>query len=219
MPDSKIVFGKRDAQQRSARSERAPKAYPARARTADPAFDIGAGAAEREVETPRRTHVDGGEADLKLYFGDVWPQYAPLWRSMEGGGWRPSWSFKAALLAGYWLLYRKQTVGYAFVIAYALLGAVGSSLEVYAIMINVVCCVFLGLFGKSIVINGALRTIARIRALHGAGRYADSRIGIAGGASWVFPLMASLMVFNASFLIERQTHVENTAKPGVSDSR
>ncbi len=216
MQDSRIVFGKRGAQ---ARPERAPRPHFASAPRALPAFDTGAGEIEAGVETPRRRDADGGEADLKLYFGDDWPQYAPLWRRMEGGAWRPSWSFKAALLAGYWLLYRKQAVGYAFVVAYALLGSVGSSWEVYAISINIVCCVFLGLFGKSMVLNGALRTIARIRALHGADRHADWRIGRAGGTSWLLPSMASLMIFSSSYLIERQTHVDTAAKPGVSDSR
>jgi hypothetical protein len=175
------------------------------------------GGTEDEADTPRLFGADREEADLKLYYGDKWPRYAPLWRRMEGGGWKPSWSFTAAFLPDYWLLYRKQTVGWAFVAAYFLLGVVGSSLEVYAITINVACGVFLGLFGKSIVINGALKTIARIRAVH-AGRHGDLRIGIAGDPSWLFPLAALLFVINASLLIEPQTHVENVAMPSQEES-
>ena len=218
MPDSRVEFGKRGAPQPASRPERAPQH---RFVKTPPAFEAGASAIEAkgEGEAPKRGDAASAETDLKLYFGDDWPQFAPLWRSMDGGAWRPSWSFKAALLAGNWLLYRKQSVGFAFVIAYALLGSVGSSWEAYAILINAICCVFIGLFGRSIVINGALRTIARIRALHGAGPYADGRIGRAGGASWLLPLIASLMIFNGSYLIERQTQVDAAVKPGISDSR
>jgi hypothetical protein len=217
MPDSNAVFGKRNAQEHSARAECTPDAYSAITQAARAAFSQKAGATEDETDTPRLFGADREEADLKLYFGAEWPRYAPLWRRMESGGWKPSWSFAAAFLAGYWLLYRKQNVGLAFVAAYFLLGVVGSSLEVYAIAINVACVVFLGLFGKSMVINGALETIARIRAAH-AGRHGDLRIGIAGDPSWLLPLMALLLVINISFSIEPQTHVENVAMPSVEES-
>jgi hypothetical protein len=217
MPDPKAAFGKRIAQERSARTERAPDAYSAIAQAARAAFSEGAGGTEDEADTPRLIGADREEADLKLYFGDKWPRYALLWRRMEGGGWKPSWSFTAAFLAGFWLLYRKQTVGWAFASAPFLLGVVGSSLAVYAITINIACGVFLGLFGKSIVINGALKTIARIRAVH-AGRHGDLRIGVAGDPSWIFPLMVLILITNVNFLNERQTHVENVAMPGVEES-
>ena len=135
---------------------------------------------------------------------------------MESGRWKPSWSFAAAFLAGYWLLYRKQNVGLAFVAGYFLLGVVGSSLEFYAIAVNIACVIFLGLFGKSIVISGALDTISRIRVVH-AGRHGDWRIGAAGNPSWSFPLMVLILVINISFSIEPQTHVENVARPSVEE--
>jgi hypothetical protein len=196
MPDPQIVFGKRGVAQ--------PSPPPRIDSVAPPPF---------ETRPP-----DIEEADLKLYFGDGWPQYAALWRSMDGGGLRPSWSFKAAFLAGSWLLYRKQPVGFAFVVAYALLGGVASAWEAYAILINAFCCVFVGLFGRSMVINGAMRSAAKIRARHGDGPYADARIRRAGGVSWALPICASLALFNAPYLFERAPAVD-AAKPGVSDLR
>jgi len=162
MPDSNAVFGKRNAQEHSARTERTSDAYSAITQAARAAA-------------------------------------------------------AAASLAGDWLLYRKQNVGLAFVAAYFLLGVVGSSLKVYAITINIACVVFLGLFGKSMVINGALQSIARIRAVH-AGRHGHLRIGIAGDPSWLLPLMALILVINISFSIEPRTHVENVATPSVEES-
>ena len=217
VPDSNAVFGKRNAQEHSARTECAPDAYSAITQAARAAFSGKAGATEDETDTRRLFGADREEADLKLYFGDKWPRYAPLWRRMDSGGWKPSWSFAAAFVAGYWLLYRKQHVGLAFVAAYFLLGVVGPSLEVYAITINIACVVFLGLFGKSIVIKGALETIARIRAVH-AGRHGDLRIGIAGDPSWLLRLMALILVINISFAIEHQTHVEYAETPSVEES-
>jgi len=217
VPDPNAVFGKRNAQEHSARTESAQDAYSAITQAARAAFSEKAGATEEETDTPRLFGADRQEADLKLYFGDEWGRYAPLWRRMENGGWKPSWSSAAAFLAGYWLLYRKQNVGLAFVAAYFLLDAVGSSLEVYAIAINIACVVFLGLFGKSIVINGALKTISRIRAVHG-GRHGDLRIGAAGNPSWSFPLLASIVVISISFSIERQTRIENVATPSAEES-
>ena len=217
MPDSNAVFGKRNAREHSARTECTTDAYSAITQAARAAFSEKAGATEDETDTPRLFGADREEADLKLYFGDEWARYGPLWQRMESGGWKPSWSFAAAFLAGYWLLYRKQNVGLAFVAAYFLLGVVGSSLEVYAITINIACVVFLGLFGKSIVINGALETISRIRAVHG-GRHGDLRIGAAGNPSWSFPLMAFIVVTNISFSIERHTRVENVGMPSVEKS-
>lgn len=218
MPVSKPAFGKPSALEHSARTAYPPDAYCAIAEAARTAFSEEGGRTVTEADTPKLFGADREEADLELYFGDKWPRYAPLWRRMESGGWKPSWSFAAAFLAGFWLLYRKQTAGWAFVAAYFLLGVAGPSLALYAIIINIACVVFLGLFGKAIVIDGALETIAGIRAVH-AGRHGDLRIGIAGNPSWLFPLAALLVVINTSFLIEPRTQVENVAMPSGEESQ
>jgi hypothetical protein len=133
------------------------------------------------------------DLDMRAYIGSNWRAYRPLWLKMKTApGLRPSRSIAAALLTSIWLLYRKQYRLGAVILA-ALLAMTWAALE-WSPVFDVVVAVFLGRYGKSIVVLKGISKIESIRAAAPTPKIAAMRIGGAGGSNFIAAILGALLL-------------------------
>lgn len=102
------------------------------------------------------------EALIARFVGPDWPDYRDLWRLMQfDGALLPSFSFAALSFSFAWLFYRRLygagLVAMTAQIAISRLSPIGS------IVGGLLLCLFIGLFGKSLVIRKAMKTAWSMR--------------------------------------------------------
>lgn len=109
-----------------------------------------------------RWAVETEESLVARFIGPDWPDYRDLWRLMRfDGALLPSFSFAALSFSFAWLFYRRLygagLVAMAAQIAISRLSPIGS------IIGALLLCLFIGFFGKSLVIRKAMKTAWSMR--------------------------------------------------------
>lgn len=102
------------------------------------------------------------ESLIARFVGPDWPEYRDLWRLMQfDGALLPSFSFAALSFSFAWLFYRRLygagLVAMAAQIATSRLSPTGS------IVGALLLCLFIGFFGKALVIKKAMKTVGAMR--------------------------------------------------------
>jgi hypothetical protein len=134
------------------------------------------------------------EDDMRIYIGPNWGKYRSLWSEMKSApSLKASASLAAAVFNSLWLLYRKQYWVGAAILAAQL--AMTYQDEVWATMFDVAVAVFLGRYGKSVVLMGGAAAIAGVRSAGLSPEIAAIRLIRAGGISVIAPIVGALILF------------------------
>jgi hypothetical protein len=141
-----------------------------------------------------------GEMEMMRYIGANWPKYRNLWHDMKGGSeFKISFSFAAFFLTFFWLLYRKL---YAQAFAVFGLGAAfGFVAPKQVWLFNLAASAAFGLYGKSLVVQRAMKTVSNIKSMGLSNGEAALRIEKAGGTNLFAPLAMVVAVFILGFFV------------------
>lgn len=202
MSGQQPVFGKRGA--RSA----PPAAAVAREQPSAAHLELAAAAraAFREREAPAADTRGGSpgiadygeDHDMRAYIGPNWGAYRPLWLKMKPApGLRSGHSAAAALFTSLWLLYRKQYLLGASILAVQLATS-WLALE-WSSVFDIVLAGFFGRYGKSIVLLAGISKIEDIRAAGLPLDIAAIRIGGAGGGNPIAAMVGTLLLAGGVF--------------------
>jgi hypothetical protein len=130
---------------------------------------------------------------MRLYIGPNWGKYRYLWSEMMSApSLKASGSLAAAVFNSLWLLYRKQYWFGAAILAAQL--AMTYQDEVWATMFDVAVAVFLGRYGKSVVLMGGAAAIARVRSAGISPEIAAIRLIRVGGISLIAPIVGAFFL-------------------------
>lgn len=151
-------------------------------------------------------YAAGYEADdleMSLFIGPNWGRYRDLWRAMKGNGaLKSSFSIEAFSFSWLWLLYRRLNGAAAAVLGCEL--AVTFFSPAYFPLVQFALCLLVGLWGKALVIQRGMETIAVIARSGLSSSAARIRVERLGGTRLLPPLVVSLLlplVFFASVTV------------------
>jgi hypothetical protein len=138
--------------------------------------------------------VAAGEMEMMRYIGANWPKYRDLWHEMRGGSeLKLSFSFPAFFLTVFWMLYRKL---YAQAFAVIGLGFAFSFVAPKRVwLFNIATSAAFGFFGKSLVVQRAMKTVVNIKNMGLSNGEAALRIEKAGGTNLFAPIAMSIVFF------------------------
>lgn len=193
-----VTFGRRGVQNKTPAPIRlpGPQTPPAAARVTYAQL-LEAGDDDAVSATPHagnRPWEGRGRADDRLmerFIGPNWPSYQNLWRAMkDGGAPRPSFSYHAFSLSSLWLFYRRL-YGPAFVV-------LGCELAItrlpvgYSSVCTLLLALFVGVFGKSLVIRRGMRTMDDVEREDLSSSEATLQMERKGGTRLLAPLVVAV---------------------------
>lgn len=145
------------------------------------------------------------ESLMARFIGPDWPDYQELWRLMRfDGALMPSFSATALSFSFAWFFYRRL-YGAGFVATAAQIAM--TRLSLFDSMLGgLLMCLFVGVFGKALVVRKGMSAIKAIRDGD------PSRIGALGGTSLLPAVVASIVVttLNIVELIEPLSRLLST---------
>ena len=122
------------------------------------------------------------EIDMMRVIGDNWKKYRGVWQTIrDGQSWPIGFSLAGLLFGSLWLLYRKQW-GLVFVL---IAGSIAIPFVDPGLLVgfNIATNVFCALFGKALIVRGAMAKVSAIRSIGYTPDEAARRLEKVGGTS------------------------------------
>ncbi len=150
---------------------------------------------------------------LRAFVGANWRAYARLWRDMRAtAGLCARFSWVAALAPGVWLLYRKQWLYGAIVLALQAFAA--QSRFVLAPAVEIVLATYVGFYGRALVLSAGRRRWDAERRNPGSPAELWRRMARAGGVS-VAGAMLGLVALSALTIQQELETVQIVLAPAA----